>query len=96
MKLESDSRISPATRRRKQKLQNAATIAHTVKIVARVLRRGTERKIEGLLGEDQSGLRGGRGTRDAIGMLRIMSERTLDIDEVLCAWLIDWQNSFTM
>jgi len=27
-------------------------------------------------------------------MLRIMSERTLDIDEELCACHIDWQNSF--
>jgi hypothetical protein len=58
-----------------------------------VLRRRTERKIEGLLG-DQSGLRGGRGSRDAIRMLRIMSERTLDIDEELCAGHMDWQNSF--
>jgi hypothetical protein len=47
-----------------------------------------------LLGEDQSGLRERRGTRDAIGMLRIMSERTLDIDEELCACHKDWQNSF--
>jgi hypothetical protein len=63
-------------------------------IVARILRGRAERKIEGQLGEDQFGLRGGKGTRDAIGTLRIMSERTLDIDEELCACLIDWRNSF--
>jgi retron-type reverse transcriptase len=27
-------------------------------------------------------------------MLRIISERTLDIDEELCACFVDWQNAF--
>jgi hypothetical protein len=49
-------------------------IAHTVKIVARILRRG-------------------KGTGDAIGMLRI-SEQTLDINDELCACFIDWQKAF--
>jgi hypothetical protein len=55
-------------------------IAHTAKRVARILRRRIERKTEDALGEDQFGFRRGKGTRDAIGMLRIISERTLDID----------------
>ena len=33
---------------------------------------------------DQFGFRRGKGTRDAIGMLRILSERTLEIYEELC------------
>jgi hypothetical protein len=33
-------------------------------------------------------------TSDAIGMLRIISERTLDVDEELWACLIDWQKAF--
>jgi len=33
--------------------RRTSLIAHTAKIVARVLRRRTERKIEGLLGEDR-------------------------------------------
>jgi hypothetical protein len=49
-------------------------ISHTEKIVARILRRRSERKIEDVLGEDQFGFRRGKGTRDAIGMLRIISE----------------------
>jgi hypothetical protein len=53
-----------------------------------------ERKIENVLVEDQFGFRGGKGTRDAIGILRIISERTLDIDEELCAVFIDWQKAF--
>jgi hypothetical protein len=35
-----------------------------------------------------------KGTRDASGMLRIISEQTLDIDEELCACFIDWQKAF--
>jgi len=45
-------------------------IAHTAKI----LKRRIEKKIEEVLGEDQFGFRRGKGTRDAIGMLRIISE----------------------
>ena len=48
-------------------------IAHTAKIIAKILRR-IERKIEDVLGEDQFGFRRGKGTRDAIGMMRIIAE----------------------
>jgi len=64
--------------------------AHTAKIVARIHRRRIEKKIEGVLGEDQFGFRRGKGTRDAIGMLRIISERALEIDEELSVCFIDW------
>jgi len=33
-----------------------------------------ERKIKNVLGEDQLGFRGGKRPRDAIGMLKILSE----------------------
>jgi len=69
-------------------------IAHTAKIVAKILTRRIENKIEDILGEDQSGFRRGKGTRDAIGMLRIISERTFDIDEELSVCFIDWQKAF--
>ena len=59
-------------------------IAHTAKVVAKILRRRIEKKIEDILG-DQFGFRRGNGTRDAIGMLRIISERTLEIDDELFA-----------
>ena len=68
-------------------------IAHTAKIVAKILRRRIEKKIADLLG-DQFGFRRGKGTRGAIGMLRIISERTLEIDEELCVCFIDWQKAF--
>jgi len=43
---------------------------------------------------DQFGFRRANGTGDAIGMLRIISERTLEIDEELCACFIDWQKAY--
>jgi hypothetical protein len=36
----------------------------------------------------------GKGTRVAIGVLRIISQHTLDIDEELCAFFIEWQKAF--
>jgi len=70
-------------------------IAQTAKIVAKILRRRIERKIEDVLGEDQFGFRRGKGIRDAIGMLRIISERTLEIDAELCVCFIVWQKNWT-
>jgi len=40
--------------------------------VAKILRSRIEKKIEDVLGEDQFGFRRGKGTRDAIRMLRII------------------------
>jgi hypothetical protein len=52
---------------------------HTVSLTAhaaKIIRRRIERKIEGILGEDQFGFRRGKRTRDAIGMMRIIAEQT--------------------
>jgi len=51
-------------------------------------------KIEDELIEDRFEFRSGKGTRDAIGMLRIISERTLEVDAELCVCFIDWQKAF--
>jgi hypothetical protein len=60
------------------------------------LQRYFKRRIESeaVLGEDQFGFRKGKGTRGVIGMLRIVSERTLEIDAELCVCFIDWQKAF--
>ena len=67
---------------------------NTAKIVARIVRRGTASKIKDVLGGDQFGFRSGKGTRDATGMLRIISEQTLDRHEELCAYFTDWKKAF--
>jgi len=65
-------------------------IAHTAKIVAKILRRRIEKKIEDGLGEDKFGFTRGKGSRNATRMLRIISEQTLEIDEELCVCFINW------
>ena len=62
-------------------------ISHTAKLIAKILRRRIEKKIEDVLGEDQFRFRRGKETGNAIGMMRIITERTLEIDE-------DWQKAF--
>ena len=62
--------------------------------IAKILRRRTERNIEDVLGEDQFGFRRGKGIRDVIGMKRIIAEQTLEIDEELRIYFIDWQKAF--
>jgi len=65
-------------------------IAHAAKIVERILCR----RIEGVLGELQFGFIESKGTRFAIGMMRIISERTLDTDEELRLCFLEYQNKF--
>jgi hypothetical protein len=62
---------------------HTSLIAHTAKIITKILKRRIERKVEDILGEDQFGFRRGKGSRDVIGMMRIIAERTLEIDEEL-------------
>ena len=57
-----------------QRQTQNSLIARTEKIVARILRRRIERKVEDVLGEDQFGFRRGKGSRNAVVMLRIISE----------------------
>jgi hypothetical protein len=47
---------------------------HTAKIVVRVLRKRIAMKTEDVLAKDLFGYRRGKGTRDANGMLRIISK----------------------
>jgi len=69
-------------------------IAHAARIVANIRRRRIERKIEEVLGDDQFGFRRGRGTRNATGILRMISERTLELDAEMCVCFTDWQKAF--
>jgi len=47
-----------------------------------------------VLGENQFGFSRGKGTEGGIGMVRIISERALDIEEELRACFIDRQKVF--
>jgi len=74
--------------------RTVSLIAHTAKTEARILRRRIERKIEDVSGQDQFEFRRGKGNRDAVGMLRVVSERTMEIDAELRVCFIDWQKAF--
>ena len=69
-------------------------ISHTRKTVAHILRKRLEIKIEEVIEEDQFGFWKGKGTRDAIGLMRFISERVLDVKEEMSLCFIDWQKAF--
>ena len=69
-------------------------ISHTGKIVACILSKRLESKIEEVIEEDHFKFRKGKGNRDAIGLMRIISERVLDVKEEMCLCFIDWQKAF--
>jgi hypothetical protein len=63
--------------KQKPRLPNAGTIIQSAssqiqQMLARIVRRRTERKVEDVLEEDQFGFRRGKGTRDATRMMRIL------------------------
>jgi hypothetical protein len=70
-------------------------IGYMAKMVDRIIRK-TERKIEDVDGEDQFGFRRGSVTGDLIGMLRIISEQTLKIDEKVSASFTSCRRYLTM
>lgn len=51
-------------------------------------------KTEDILGGDHFGFRRGKGTRDVVGLLRIISKQTWYIDEEMCLCFIEWQKAF--
>ena len=70
--------------------------SRTVKfnIVATLLRRKVERKIEYVLVEDQFGFTRAKGKSNVTGKLGIISERNLDRDEGLCMCFIERQKEY--
>ena len=53
-----------------------------------------ESKSEEFLGKDQFGFRSGRGTRDAIGVMRCPSERSIEFNHDLHVCFIDYEKAF--
>ena len=49
-----------------------------------------ESKIEEFIEENQLAFQKGKDTRDAIGLIRIISERVVDIKEQMCLCFNDW------
>ena len=71
-------------------------ISHAAKIVLKILNKRIQAKVESIkyLGEDQFGFRKGMGTRDAILVLRVMNERSIQhgLDVYIC--FVDYEKAF--
>src|ERR1043165_6270645 len=53
-------------------------ISHASKIMLKILTKRIEAKAKDFIGRNQFGFRKGRGTREAIGVLRMLCERSLE------------------
>ncbi|KAI5738261.1 hypothetical protein M8J77_004739 [Diaphorina citri] len=69
-------------------------ICHLTKAVTRIILKRIENKIEENMGEDQFGFRKGKGTRDAIGCLRMIGERMMEVNKDLYVSFVDWEKAF--
>src|SRR3984885_9688321 len=66
------------------------------RVLLKVLTRRLQAKAEadGCIGDDQFGFRKGRGTRDAIGALRKLTERSLEHDREMFICFVDYEKAF--
>ena len=69
-------------------------ISHPSKVELVIIKERLESKIEQYLGKDQYGFRKGRGTRDAIGALRILGERSIEVGKEMNVCFIDYEKAF--
>src|SRR6516225_7306849 len=69
-------------------------ICHASKIMLKVLTRRIEGKVTDYLSKGQFGFRSGVGTRDAIGVMRMLCERSLDHDNDIYVCFVDFEKAF--
>jgi hypothetical protein len=71
-------------------------IPHAAKIMLKIITKRIQAKVEAEngLGEDQFGFRKGRGTRDAIGALRMLMERRLEHGQDVYICFVDYEKAF--
>jgi hypothetical protein len=71
-----------------------AIISHAAKILLRILNARVYGKVDQQIGEEQFGFRKGRGTRDAIGVLRSIGERYNEKGKNVHVCFIDLEKAF--
>jgi hypothetical protein len=69
-------------------------VSHASKIMLKVLTRRLEAKIESMISRTQFGFRRGCGTREAIGVLRTLCERSLEHDNDVFICFVDFEKAF--
>ena len=73
-------------------------IAHASKILLKILTQRLESKVKpfNFVKDDKFGFRKGRGTRDAIGVLRWLGERSLQHNKDLFICFVDYEKAFEL
>jgi hypothetical protein len=69
-------------------------ISHASKIVLRILTKRIEAKAIDFIGKTQFGFRKGCGTREAIGVMRMLCERSLEMDNDVFVCFVDFEKAF--
>ena len=69
-------------------------ISHASKILLKILTNRIEAKARNFIGRNQSGFRKGCGTRDAIGVTRMIYERSLEFGKNECICFVDFEKAF--
>jgi len=69
-------------------------ISHTSKIMLKILTKRLEAKAEGIISKTQFGFRRGCGTREAIGVMRTLCERSLEHGNDLFICFVDFEKAF--
>ena len=69
-------------------------ICHASKIMLKVLTQRIEAKAKHLLGRTQFGFRKGCGTRDAIGVMRTLCERSMEHGNDVYICFVDFEKAF--
>src|SRR5215470_2066331 len=69
-------------------------ICHASKIMLKVLTRRIEGKVKDFLSKGQFGFRSGVGSRDVIGVMRMMCQRSLEHHNDLYVCYVDFEKAF--
>jgi len=69
-------------------------ICHASKIMLKILTKRIEYKVQNFISRSQFGFRKGCGTRDAIGVLRMLCERSIEYDKDVYVCFVDFEKAF--
>ena len=69
-------------------------IPHASKILLKILTKRIENKAKDYISETQFGFRKGVGTREAIGTMRMLCQRTLEHDKEIYVCFVDFEKAF--
>jgi len=69
-------------------------VSHASKILLKILNKRIEARAKGFIGRNQFGFRAGCGTRDAIGVMRSICERSLEFGNDVYICFVDFEKAF--